>query len=113
MSRGIVNINDVLTTGNPFEEYGITGDDYVPISDILGQKIVVKDVKVFNNDKGEGVFAYIEHEDGEGYICTHSVGITGKLRQLDEMGIFVDSDVELTIIKRKSTSSNNFVYCIQ
>ena len=110
----VISIADFISKA-PFEEdYGIGADAYRPITDILGEKIMIVAVKHFTNEKGKGVFilAYPEgNTDDMFYLGTHAMGLVGTTEQpalidaLDKGAL-----IEATIIERKSSRSDRMVY---
>ena len=104
----MVNMNDLRNT-SPFEG---TDSEYRTIDSILGNPIRIMDFKLFENDKGEGVFILCENDDDEIFhLCTHSVSLVGtmknpKVREALDTGDFVTT----MIVKRKSSKSDRMVY---
>ena len=108
----VIYITDIAGNKAPFEEeYGVGSDDFISIDEILGTPFNIPQVKEFNNDKGDGVFALINVNGELRYITTHSIGLVGMmsnetLKQMLDEG----KQVSATIVKRKSKTSDRMVY---
>ena len=104
----MVSMNDLRNT-SPFEG---TDSEYRTIDSILGNPIKIMDFKLFENDKGEGVFILCEDDDDEIFhLCTHSVSLVGtmknpKVREALDTGDFVST----MIVRRKSSKSDRMIY---
>ena len=112
MSTLNISITELAGNKAPFEEdYGVVSDDYIAIDDILGKRFAICAVKAFENDKGKGAYALVQVDGEFRYICTHSVGLVGKLTD-DKVMETLDrgNAVDATIIKRKSKTSDRLVY---
>ena len=104
----MVNMNDLRNT-SPFEG---TDSEYRTIDSILGSPIKIMDFKLFNNDKGEGVFILCENDDDEIFhLCTHSVSLVGTMKNPKIREALDTGDIVATmIVKRKSSKSDRMVY---
>ena len=105
----MVNMNDLRNT-SPFEG---TDSEYRTIDSILGCPIKIMDFKLFNNDKGEGVFILCKDIETElvFHLCTHSIGLVGTLKNPKIREVLDTGDIVATkIVQRKSTKSDRMVY---
>lgn len=57
----------------PFEDYPEAA--HKRLEDIENIRLSVLDFKVFENDKGPGVFVLLGDDNGLKYICTHSSAV--------------------------------------
>ena len=104
------SIMDYIKTESPFENVGITAEDYMPIDDVLGKKIVIMDVMKFENEKGEGLYILFEIGDEMRYICTHAIGLVRPFDNIKVVNVVRDEGLEAVIVKRKSMKSDRMVY---
>lgn len=104
----MVNMNDLRNT-SPFEG---TDSEYRSIDSVLRCPIKIMDFKLFNNDKGEGVFILCTNDDDEIFhLCTHSVSLVGTMKNPKVREALDTGDIVATmIVKRKSSKSDRMVY---
>lgn len=104
----MINMNE-LRNKSPFEG---TDSEYRTIDSVLGSPIKIMDFKLFDNDKGEGVFILCENDDDEIFhLCTHSVSLVGtlknpKVREALDSGEMIGT----MVVKRKSSKSDRMIY---
>lgn len=106
---------DNFRTSAPFEDYGITKDDYLPIDTVLDTNIMVSAVEIFNNEKGEGAYILASAgavKAGEPfYICTHAIGLVNTLNKPELLQALAEGNtITCRITKRKSKTSDRQVY---
>lgn len=98
-----LDIADLLST-NPFD--GVEQDQHITLEDMLDREFLIMDIRPFESGKkGPGVYALLNIEGDVRYICTHSIGLTEKLKQLQ---MFTDSGsrIKAHIGKRASQNDN-------
>ena len=104
-----MNMNDIIQN-KPFED---VDSEYMTINDVLGRDIQILDFKLFENDKGEGVFILCKdvETDCVFHLCTHSVGLVGTMQNPKIREVLDTGDCITTrIVQRKSTKSDRLVY---
>ena len=78
----ILDISELLST-NPFD--GVEQDQHITLEDLLDKEFMILDIHAFDSaKKGAGVYALINIDGSERYICTHSIGLTEKLGKLEK-----------------------------
>lgn len=105
----MVSMTDLIQS-QPFE--GVDSE-YMSINDILDRDIKIIDFKLFENDKGEGVYVLCKDMETElvFHICTHSVGLVGTMKNPKVREILNTGDIIATkIVQRKSTKTDRMVY---
>ena len=104
-----MNMNDIIQS-KPFED---VDSEYMAINDVLGRDIQILDFKLFENDKGEGVFILCKDVETDCifHLCTHSVGLVGTMQNPKIREVLDTGDIVATrIVQRKSTKSDRMVY---
>ena len=87
--------------------------EYMSINDVLDRDIKIIDFKLFENDKGEGVFILCKDVETDCifHLCTHSVGLVGTMQNPKIREVLDTGDIVATrIVQRKSTKSDRMVY---
>lgn len=110
-----IEIDEFKNGTAPFEDYGVGSDGYMSIEDILGKRISIYAVDVFENQNGEGVYILARTpavRNGDFfYLCTHAVGLVNILKKPEVGESLKGGDtIGATIVKRKSQKSDRMVY---
>ena len=103
-----VQMND----NGPFEDLGITDDDFVMLDSLKDQQITIVAYKNYTKDESDGVFIAFEYKGKMGYTATHAVGIVKTFQNPDVMTALDSGDtITATIIQKKSKKTGRLYYC--
>lgn len=93
------------TYEQPFPEADLSEEDFIPVTDLLSKSIVIQDFKLFENQKGPGVYLLFSFENDKAlhYTTTHSLNITGILSGEKVAAAFANGEtLECSVVRRTS-----------
>lgn len=110
MSKLVQNEN----TDGPFEDLGITDEDFVMLDTLKGKTITIVAYKNYVKDDSDGVFIAFECDGKLSYTATHAVGIV-KAFQNEEVQKVLDGGEAITAVvtQKKSKKTGRMYFCFE